>query len=52
MQSPEVGFTVIVGQPADCIGTVGTTVANQSIEPGLADQRSTITLTLNCVPSA
>ena len=52
MQSPEVGFTVIVGQPVGCVGTVGTTVANQSIEPGLADQRSTITLTLNCVPSS
>jgi serine/threonine-protein kinase len=52
MQSPEVGFTVIVGQPVGCVGTVGTIVENQSIEPGLADQRSTITLTLNCVPSS
>ena len=51
MQSPEVGFTVVVAQPADCAGTAGTIVENQSIEPGLADQRSSITLTLNCVPS-
>jgi hypothetical protein len=43
---------VVVAQPADCAGTAGTIVENQSIEPGLADQRSTITLTLNCVPSA
>jgi eukaryotic-like serine/threonine-protein kinase len=51
MQSPEVGFTVVVAQPVDCEGSAGTIVENQSIEPGLADQRSTITLTLNCVPS-
>ncbi|MFY9304303.1 MAG: Stk1 family PASTA domain-containing Ser/Thr kinase [Rhodoluna sp.] len=51
MQAPEVGFTVVVEQPLDCLGTVGTIVENQSIEPGLADQRSSITLTLNCVPS-
>jgi eukaryotic-like serine/threonine-protein kinase len=51
MQSPEVGFSVIVAQPVDCVGTAGTIVEDQSIEPGLADQRSTITLTLNCVPS-
>ena len=52
MQAPEVGFSVVVAQPVDCIGTAGTLVENQSIEPGLADQRSSITLTLNCVPSA
>ena len=51
MQAPEVGFSVVVAQPEGCVGTVGTTVQNQSIEPGLADQRSSITLTLNCVPS-
>jgi len=51
MQSPEVGFTVSIGQPVDCVGTVGTIVESQSIAPGLAPQRSTITLTLNCVPS-
>lgn len=51
MQAPDVGFSVTVGQPEGCLGTVGTIVQNQSIEPGLADQRSSITLTLNCVPS-
>jgi serine/threonine-protein kinase len=51
MQAPEVGFTVEIAQPVGCVGTAGTTVENQSIEPGLADQRSTIVLTLNCVPS-
>ena len=49
MQSPEVGFTVVIAQPTDCSGTVGSIVATQSIPPGLADQKQTITLTLNCV---
>lgn len=51
LQSPEVGFTVIVEQPLDCTGSVGSIVATQSIPAGLAAQKSTITLTLNCVPS-
>lgn len=51
MQSPEVGFTVVIAQPVDCIGTPGSIVATQSIPSGLADQRQSITLTLNCVPS-
>ena len=49
MQAPEVGFTVVIAQPVGCLGTVGSTVATQSIPAGLADQRSSITLTLNCV---
>lgn len=49
LQSPEVGFTVVITQPTDCSGTVGSLVATQSIPAGLADQRSSITLTLNCV---
>jgi eukaryotic-like serine/threonine-protein kinase len=52
LQAAEVGFTVVIAQPVDCIGTVGSIVDNQSIEPGLAPQKSTITLTLNCVPSS
>jgi eukaryotic-like serine/threonine-protein kinase len=52
MQSPEVGFTVLIAQPQDCEGTVGSIVENQSIEPGLAPQKSQITLTLNCIPSS
>ena len=49
MQAPEVGFTVVIAQPEACTGTVGTLVATQSIPAGLAPQRSSITLTLNCV---
>ena len=49
MQAPEVGFTVVIAQPVGCTGTVGTLVATQSIPAGLAPQRSSITLTLNCV---
>lgn len=52
MQAPEVSFTVVVAQPVDCVGTVGSIVGNQSIEPGLAPQKSEITLTLNCVVSS
>ena len=51
LQSPEVGFTVIIAQPLDCTGSVGSVVQSQSIEPGLAEQKSEITLTLNCIIS-
>jgi serine/threonine-protein kinase len=49
MQAPEVGFIVDIVPPDPCAGTVGTTVATQSIPAGLAPQGSSITLTLNCV---
>ena len=49
MQAPEVGFSVVIAQPAACAGTAGTLVGTQSIPAGLAPQRSIITLTLNCV---
>jgi serine/threonine-protein kinase len=49
MQAPEVGFSVVIAQPVTCAGTVGTLVATQSIPAGLAPQRASITLTLNCV---
>ena len=49
MQAPEVGFTVVIAQPVGCTGSVGSLVATQSIPAGLAAQRSSITLTLNCV---
>lgn len=49
LQSPEVGFSVVIAQPTECVGTPGSLVASQSIPAGLADQRSSITLTLNCV---
>ena len=51
MQAPEVGFSVVIAQPEGCTGTVGTSVATQSIPAGLAEQRSSITLTLSCVAS-
>ena len=51
MQAPEVGFSVVIAQPEGCTGTVGTSVATQSIPAGFAEQRSSITLTLNCVAS-
>jgi beta-lactam-binding protein with PASTA domain len=51
LQAPEVGFTVIIEAPIDCVGSVGSIVETQSIEPGLADQKSEITLTLNCIVS-
>ncbi|MFM7014347.1 MAG: Stk1 family PASTA domain-containing Ser/Thr kinase [Actinomycetota bacterium] len=50
--APEVGFTVVIESPLDCLGTVGSIVEDQSIEPGLANQKSEIILTLNCVPSS
>jgi serine/threonine-protein kinase len=49
LQAPEVGFTVVIESPEECVGTVGTLVQTQSIPAGLAEQRSSITLTLNCV---
>jgi eukaryotic-like serine/threonine-protein kinase len=51
MISAEVGFTVVIAEPVNCDGTFGSIVANQSIEPGLAPQKSEIILTLNCVPN-
>ena len=52
MQAPEVGFEVVIQPPADCTatgGTVGSTVASQSIPAGLSAQKQTVTLILNCV---
>jgi eukaryotic-like serine/threonine-protein kinase len=49
LQAPEVGLTVVIAQPEECTGTVGTLVTSQSIAAGLSEQRSSITLTLNCV---
>jgi len=44
-----VGFTVIIeADPNPCEGTPGTIVVDQSIEPGLATQRSEIVLTVAC----
>ena len=51
LEGPEVGFEVIIQQPAGCTaggGTVGSVIASQSIPAGLAPQKQTITLTLSC----
>jgi serine/threonine-protein kinase len=46
-----VGFTVVIEtDPNPCDGTPGTIVVDQSIEPGLATQRSEIVLTVACNP--
>jgi eukaryotic-like serine/threonine-protein kinase len=55
MEGPDVGFTAIVQPSATCAsggGTAGTVIASQSIPPGLANQKQSITLTLNCIPGA
>ena len=47
MQSPDVGFEVVIQTPA-CSGTIGSTIASQSIPPGLSAQKQTVILTLTC----
>ena len=52
MQAPEVGFEVVIQPPTDCTttgGTVGSTIASQSIPGGLSAQKQTVTLVLTCV---
>jgi len=52
LQSPEVGYVVAsIKQATGCNGTQGALIASQSVKPGLAPQKRTITLTLNCVPA-
>ncbi len=48
MSSVEVGFTVSITTKDVCAGTTGTIVTDQSILPGLADQRSAIVLYVGC----
>lgn len=48
MSSVEVGFTVSITTKDVCTGTTGTIVTDQSILPGLADQRSAIVLYVGC----
>ncbi len=48
MSSVEVGFTVSITTKDVCSGTTGTIVTDQSILPGLADQRSAIVLYVGC----
>ena len=48
MSAAEVGFTVSITTREVCTGTPGTIVVDQSILPGLADQRSAIVLYVAC----
>ena len=51
LSAPDIGLSVtVVGQVDPCVGTLGTTVLDQSIMPGLADQGSSIILTVSCTP--
>jgi serine/threonine-protein kinase len=55
MEGTDVGFTAIVQPLATCTsggGTAGTIIASQSIPAGLAAQKQTVTLTLNCIAGA
>jgi serine/threonine-protein kinase len=49
LQAAEVGYVASIQTPAGCAGTPGSVVASQSIPAGLAPQKQTIVLTLNCV---
>jgi beta-lactam-binding protein with PASTA domain len=49
LQAAEVGYVASIQTPAGCAGTPGSLVASQSIPAGLAPQKQTIILTLNCV---
>jgi len=50
MTATDVGFTVSITTVDVCAGTQGTIVTDQSILPGLADQRSAIILYVACNP--
>jgi serine/threonine-protein kinase len=49
LSAPTVGYLINTDLAPDCLGTQGTTVIAQSIEPGVQPQGQTITLTLECV---
>jgi serine/threonine-protein kinase len=51
LQAAEVGYVASIQTPTGCSGTPGALVASQSIPAGLAPQKQTIVLTLNCVPA-
>ena len=51
LQAAEVGYVASIQTPVGCSGTPGSVVASQSIPAGLAPQKQTIILTLNCVPA-
>jgi serine/threonine-protein kinase len=51
LQAAEVGYVASIQTPTGCSGTPGSLVASQSVPPGLAPQKQSITLILNCVPA-
>jgi len=51
LQGAEIGYVASIQTPTVCSGTPGSLVASQSIPAGLAPQKQTITLILNCVPT-
>jgi serine/threonine-protein kinase len=51
LQAAEVGYIASIQTPTGCSGTPGSVVDSQSVPPGLAPQKQTITLVLNCVPA-
>lgn len=50
LTAPDVGFTVTIETAEECLGTQGTVVLDQSVLPGLAPQKSAVTLTVACNP--
>ncbi len=49
LTSASVGYLVTTQVDSSCLGTAGTTVIAQSIQPGIQPQQQTIILTLQCV---
>jgi len=49
LAAPTVGYVVKTDLAVDCLGTAGTAVIAQSIEPGDQPQGQTIVLTLECI---
>jgi len=49
LAAPTVGYVVKTDLAVDCLGTAGTAVIAQSIEPGVQPQGRTIVLTLECI---
>lgn len=49
LTAASVGYLVTTQVDSSCLGTAGTTVIAQSIQPGIQPQQQTIILTLQCV---
>ncbi len=50
LSAPDVQLTPVVQSATACTGTLGTVILDQSIQPGLTAQGSTIILTVACNP--